>query len=294
MVNITKIVPCPNRSYAQILDIHIMAWYNLFVENAAHRVLRYGGTLTEQLTETKDTGLDRVSIKYIAIAAMLIDHTAHFFLPHGEDAPFLMSALYFIMRFIGRITGPVMIFFLVEGFIHTSSKQKYGIRLLLFGLISQIPYALSHYDKLLVLDFNVIITLAMIFLMLTASERISDHTLNTVAVFAIIMITFCCDWGVLGPFMAWIFYRCREDRRMQIRMYSVLCAVQVASSVMFLAKNGYSWYGELWQTGVFLVVPILNIYNGKRGSGSAVNKWIFYIIYPLHLLIIWLIKYKIR
>ncbi|MCR5168634.1 MAG: conjugal transfer protein TraX [Oscillospiraceae bacterium] len=250
--------------------------------------------LTEQISETKDNGLDRVGIKYIAIAAMLIDHIALFFVPHGDDSPFLMSALYFIMRFIGRITGPVMIFFLTEGFTHTSSKKKYGIRLLLFGLISQIPYALSHYDKLLVLDFNVIITLAMIFLMLLASERISDHTLNTVAVFAIIMITFCCDWGVFGPFMAWLFYRYRDDRKMQLRMYSTLCTIQVVSAAVFLAKNGCHWYGELWQTGVFLVVPILNIYNGKRGSGSAVNKWIFYIIYPLHLLIIWLIKYKIR
>lgn len=225
---------------------------------------------------------------------MLIDHIALFFLPHGGDAPFSLSALYFIMRFIGRITGPVMIFFLTEGFIHTSSKQKYGIRLLVFGLISQIPYALSHYNKLLVPDFNVMITLAVIFLMLLTSERISDHTLNTAAVFAMIMMTFCCDWGVFGPFMAWLFYRYRDDRKMQLRMYFTLCTIQVVSAIVFLAKNGFGWYRELWQTGVFLVIPILNIYNGKRGSGSAVNKWIFYIIYPLHLLIIWLIKYVIR
>lgn len=242
----------------------------------------------------RKTGLNRNEIKYMAIIAMLIDHIAMFFLSSGlsEAAPSRI-AIYSLMRVIGRITAPVMLFFLVEGFVHTSSRKKYGIRLLAFGLISQIPYALSHYNSLMEPDFNVIITLFVTFLMLLAAESISNRSGNILMVFALIMITFCCDWGVIGPFMAWLFYRYRDDRKLQIRYYSLLCAIQVVSAAVFLARNGHHWYGELWQAGMFLVIPILICYNGEAGRKSLINKWIFYIIYPLHLLVIWMIKYHV-
>lgn len=154
------------------------------------------------------------------------------------------------------------------------------------GLISQIPYALSHYNSLWSLDFNVIITLFATFLMLVSAESISNHLVNRLVVFALIMVTFCCDWEVIGPFMAWLFYQNHNDRKAQIKYYSFICAIQVISAAVFLAKNGSHWYGELWQAGMFLVIPVLLCYNGEAGSKSPINKWIFYIIYPLHLLVI--------
>lgn len=242
----------------------------------------------------ENIGLNRNRLKYIALIAMIIDHIAMFFLSKGlTEASFSKIALYGTMRTIGRLTAPIMIFFLVEGFIHTSSRAKYGTRLAVFGLISQVPYALAHYNSLTELDFNMIITLAVSFLMLEAYEKIQNPVLNRIVVFALIMLTFCCDWGVIGPLMAWLFYRFRNDRRMQLRSYAILCLVQVLSAVGFLAMNGQHWYGELWQAGMFLVIPFLLSYNGERGSDRMIHKWIFYIMYPLHLLIIWIIKFVI-
>ena len=239
-------------------------------------------------------GFNRNQIKYIAIFAMLLDHIAMFFLSGGlPDAALPHIAAYSFLRVIGRLTGPVMLFFLVEGFIHTSSRRKYGMRLLAFGLISQIPYALAHYNSLLHLDFNVIITLFVTFLMLTAAERISNPLANRLVVFALIFVTFCCDWGIIGPIMAWLFYLNRDDRKAEIKYYSLICAIQVACSAAFLAMNGRHWYGELWQAGMFLVIPVLLSYNGESGSRSPIHKWIFYVIYPLHLMVFWAIKYYV-
>ena len=238
--------------------------------------------------------LNRNQIKYLAVLAMLIDHIAMFFLSAGlsEAAPSRI-AVYSLMHVIGRLTAPIMLFFLVEGFTHTSSRKKYGIRLLGFGLISQIPYALSHYNSLLKPDFNVIITLFVTFLMLTAAESIRNRLVNRLTVFALIMVTFCCDWGVIGPLIAWLFYMNRNDRQAQMKYYSLICTIQVVSAAVFLAMNGHHWYGELWQAGMFLVIPVLLCYNGKSGSRSPVNKWIFYVFYPLHLLVFWVIKYYV-
>ncbi len=234
--------------------------------------------------------LNRNQIKYIAVIAMLIDHIAMFFLAPGiAEAPAARVALYAAMRVIGRLTGPIMIFFLTEGFIHTSSRRRYGARLLVFGLISQIPYALSHYNKLFAADFNVIITLFILFLMLTAIEKIKNGFLNRIVVLALIASTYWCDWGVIGPLMAWIFYQYHEDRKMQVRYYAAVCMIQLVSAATVLSMKGLHWYGELWQAGLFLVIPVLLWYNGRPGSRAAFHKWIFYIFYPLHLLIIWFI-----
>ena len=132
-------------------------------------------------------GLDRVQIKYIAIAAMLIDHIEAFFLTL-EKHPELI-ALYVIMRTIGRIAGPVMLYFLAEGYSHTSSKLKYGLRLFCFGIISQIPYSLARYGKVSTENLNVIITLFMSFLMLYATDRIKNQILKGLVVFIFILLT---------------------------------------------------------------------------------------------------------
>lgn len=86
-------------------------------------------------------GLDRNIIKYIAIIAMLIDHISMFFIP-------ITNPLGDIMRVIGRLTGPLMCYFLSEGFYYTSNKFKYGSRLFIFALISQFPYVFAHKIKI--------------------------------------------------------------------------------------------------------------------------------------------------
>ena len=83
-------------------------------------------------------GLNRNLLKYIAIIAMVLDHVAFLFIP-----PFSLS--YQICRFIGKLTAPIMCYFLAEGYNYTSSKVKYGTRLLIFAIISQFAFSLAFY-----------------------------------------------------------------------------------------------------------------------------------------------------
>lgn len=68
-------------------------------------------------------------------------------------------------------------------------------------------------------------------------------------------------------------------------MFSIFAVVETAISIPYMISNG-----ETWQLGVFLVIPLLLLYNGEKGSGKAIHKWVFYIFYPLHLFILGLIK----
>ena len=231
--------------------------------------------------------LNRTQIKYIAIAAMLIDHMAVFLLP-PEKYPNL-TFLYVIMRTVGRMAGPVMFYFISEGYRYTSSKMKYGIRLLSFGILSQIPYSLARYGEISGTNLNVMLTLFMSFLMLVVADKTKDKVMKGIVVFTFMILTSFSDWGVLGPFMVWLFYIYREDRKKQLISYISLCIAQIVMSVFIIMSGTIAWYDAIWQIGMALPILLIYLYNGEPGRKTVINKWAFYLFYPLHLLVLWLI-----
>lgn len=232
-------------------------------------------------------GLNRTQMKLIAIFAMVLDHTAMFLLS-PKTYPELFG-LYAMMRTIGRLTGPTMFFFLAEGFRYTSSRRKYALRLLVFGLISQIPYALVHRHGLLDPELNVILTLFVAFLILEVSERIENRGLNLLVVFGLMLMTTPFDWGLVGPLLAWFFWRHADNRPLQRRFYAFVCVLMTVMPCLHYLQIGEPWYLEIWQLGMFLFLPFLSLYNGEAGQGGFVGRWLFYLFYPVHLLVIWLI-----
>ena len=231
--------------------------------------------------------LNRNQIKYIAITAMLLDHMAAFLLT-PEKHPALI-VLYIIMRNIGRIAAPVMFYFLVEGYVHTSSRKNYALRLLAFAILSQIPYSLVRFGKASAGDLNVIFTLLISFLMLVVTDRIKSQIIKGMAVALFMLISVFSDWGLLGPLMVWIFYMNKGNKIKQIRGYLMIICIQMICTVIFLICNTQNWYEGICQLGIFLMLLLLHFYNGEPGRKTVVNKWVFYVFYPLHLILIWLI-----
>ncbi|MBR0147025.1 MAG: hypothetical protein IJM25_10255 [Eubacterium sp.] len=249
----------------------------------------------------------RTAIKYIAILAMLIDHIGMLFLP-------ITTIPGLLCRVIGRLTAPVMCFFLAEGYVHTSSRKKYGTRLLIFGLISQIPYALAHYGvpstdpvlsdtvagtpgfswertwmAILKPDFNMIITLFLCFLILYVYDLVPGYNRRVILIGLLLAASMLCDWGLVAPLYVLAFAVCREDRKKQLQYFSLITAGYVVMQTVFCIMNDQHWYGQLWQLGLFLFIPIRFLYNGESGSRAAFHKWFFYIFYPVHFLIFWAI-----
>lgn len=230
-------------------------------------------------------------IKYIAAAAMLIDHIAWCF----ADT---YTAAGMIMHTIGRITAPIMCYFIAEGYHYTRNVKKYLLRLGIFAVISWIPYnymeigALPFGDGWLRLMQSVIFTF---FLGLLALAAIHKETIPK-AVRVIIVILLCAfstigDWPVLGVVWIILFDRYRGDFKKQAAAFAVSSVVLL--TLMLIVIMGESPAEALFQYGVLLALVPLYLYNGGKGRTGGFNKWFFYIFYPLHMLLLGLIKYAV-
>jgi hypothetical protein len=225
--------------------------------------------------------INRITLKYIAIVAMLSDHMAMFFVSD--------PLIYFIMRLIGRLTAATMCFFIAEGFHYTRSKYKYGMRLGIFALVSQPAYTFFENRTLLTYKlfahWNVIFTLFIGFCVLLVYEKIIYKPFKWSIIGLLCAVSFFGDWMIITPLWILVFYIFRDNKRKRFIAFIILATLEVASCIQFIINNG-----EIWQVGVFLVVPLLLLYNEDKGGNSLFHKWLFYLFYPLHLLVLGFIR----
>ncbi len=226
--------------------------------------------------------LNRNHLKYIAVIAMVIDHFAHFFLADIWGTP-----LYITCRFIGRLTAPIMCYFLTEGFIHTSSRKKYFLRLLIFALISQVAFDFINGETILDLHFSMIYTLLCCFTMLCAIEYFKNVFLKIISILLFMLLAYNGDWGSMAPIWVLGFYVFRHNIFLQLIPYALISGYRVFS--LFSAYWERSLAPALMMSGLLLFIPVILLYNGKAGKKNAFNKWFFYVIYPAHLILFGLI-----
>lgn len=252
--------------------------------------------------------LNRNQVKYLLIAAMFIDHIAWAFVP-------MDSVLGQVMHFIGRLTGPTMAYFLAEGYLHTRDVKKYAKRLGLFALISWAPFCIFELGALPInvyagdikpmgillrlyltaWDVSVIIfpffgVIYTLFLSLLAvwlwDKGRCPKWCKVLGIIGLCVLSVFGDWPVFDVLYTLFFFVFRDNNKKKWIAFSVL----TVGSFVF---GGISWTG-IYQLGIFMVPFLLRFwYNGESGSKKPVHKWFFYIFYPVHLLVLGVLKYMI-
>ena len=224
--------------------------------------------------------MNRNQLKALAAAAMLLDHIALAFLPQT-------GAAYFALRFLGRITGPVMAFFIAEGYLHTRNVRRYSLRLLAFALLSWVPYAVFETGSPTALfpHFSVLHTLLLGLLAVWLWDKGPYAPLwKALGILLLCALALPGDWSFYNVLFVLVFFICRDSPKEKWLAYSLLAAVMILS-------NMTSWF-DLYRLGMFLVPPLVQYgYNGHTGRKTALSKWGFYAFYPAHLLILGLLRY---
>lgn len=231
-------------------------------------------------TETK--GLSGSTLKLIAIVAMFIDHIgAAIVASLLPDNPDLLQ-FYYILRLCGRIAFPLFCFLLVEGFFHTRNISKYCLRLAAFALVSEIPFDLAIYHTPFYRDgqnvfFTLLIGLLTIWGMQSADKLVSDNLVQKALFRGLILI--------IGMFAAWGL---KTDYSFYgVIIIAVLYEFHHRRVLGGIISNLMLCLMSVLEVTAFLSVPLMMTYNGKRGFSL---KYIFYVFYPAHLLVLYFIR----
>lgn len=221
------------------------------------------------------------ALKIIAIIAMFIDHftkeiiTNKIAIVNRLFSQATIDYIYFYGRLvIGRLAFPIFCFLLVEGFKHTSNRKKYLMGIGIFALISEIPFDLFNNNQLIYLSnnnvfFTLFIGLAALMLLEKYKGREIARAIIIMASIIIAAIT-GVDYGALGVILILLIYL--ANNRFE---YLLL----VGSSI-FLLNPSVGFFA-------FISFLIMGLYNGKRGLNI---KYAFYIFYPLHLILLYLLR----
>lgn len=246
---------------------------------------------------TKSKILNSNQLKLIAIIAMTVDHIAWAMF---DGYPTALLPL--VMHIIGRLTCPIMCYFIAEGYHYTRNINKYTFRLFAFAFVSHFAYIFASNDFVDFKSFipfyygnflnqtSVMWSLAwgLVMLRIADSKRIKS-IYKVLLVILICIITLPSDWSCIAALCIMAVGTNRGDFRKQ--MSWMIFYVALYSLVYFFAID--KTYGIL-QMGVVLSIPVIAMYNGERGKNPKINKfmkWFFYIFYPAHLFVIGLINY---
>ena len=223
-------------------------------------------------------------LKLIAVITMLIDHS-HVILEKYpffkeiffETKPAYQLSWYMICRTVGRIAFPIYAFLLTEGFMHTHDRKKYALNLFIFALISEIPWNLLHGGTWFYETQNVFFTLFLGLLCMITYETYREDTgkqLCFLLIIAVIAMLLNADYGLKGVGFIFAMYLLREKK-----------VPQMFVSGAFLSGNIY------FTLGVMSAFIPINLYNQERGFiRGKFWKYAFYAFYPVHMLILYLIK----
>lgn len=263
-----------------------------------------------QPLEKSNRGLSSAVLHMMAMFFMLLDHTWATVLSYNW------------MTCVGRIAFPIFAFMIVEGFNHTRCLKKYMLRMLIFAVISEIPFNLMYGAQLFYpvhqnVLWTFLLALGGLWLMewvriknklwLTVVVCLTVCVLGTVLGYVLFVDYYGC--GILTVFVFYFFDRDREDNiisrlwknsKYQRKIWTFVCFVGQLLCLYYINVEilGGLYYNvtlfgvefELVQQSLALIalLPIW-LYRGKQGYHAKWFQYFNYAFYPVHCLILALI-----
>jgi len=211
-------------------------------------------------------------LKIIAVITMFIDHVGY-----------AIFGKFSFFNYIGRIAFPIFAFQISEGYAHTKDLKKYFLRLFIFAIISQVPFML--FGKIISNDFtlNIFFTLLLGLISIYIYDKSKYKLLGIISAILIgFLAEFAhCDYGFYGVAIIFLFYVFKSD------VIKSSIAFMLSTTIKYLIPIfKYGFYDVYLYLFICTLLPIvfISLYNGKKGKDT---KYLLYLFYPIHLLLIY-------
>ena len=243
-------------------------------------------------------GLSGNALKVVAILAMTTDHLAWVGIETYEQAE---TPAQIVLHSIGRLTAPMMIFFVAEGYHYTHDFRRYLCRLLMLAVVSHFAFCyfnmsgFNPFDNLLFNATSIAWPLLWGLILLRVWDlnqfhigNITTDSRQTTALKVLItllacLLTFTSDWSCAAPLAILMIGRNRGNFcKQMLWMMLIISCYAVAFSVFHSPVYG------MVHMACWLAVPLLAAYNGQRGRLKWLGRF-FYYYYPVHMALIGLL-----
>lgn len=232
--------------------------------------------------EKQRPSLNAVHLRLLALALMLLDHLWATVIP-GNDW----------MTHVGRLAFPIFAFQAAEGYAHTSNFKQYCKRLLLFGLLSEIPFNLMMMSSWIYpFHQNVMFTLLLGLLALKSVDNAREGKwvwlLGAMGCCLLGALTLV-DFGPYGVAMVLLFGLCRNQPGEKL----LQLAGMVLINVILMEGRMLIVFGHEIPQQSFALLALIPIwlYSGKKGRGSRALQVASYLFYPIHMVVLYSIRY---
>lgn len=236
-------------------------------------------------------GLTSNMLRMIAVAFMLSDHIWATYMSFGDW-----------MTYVGRMAFPIFAFQIAEGYLHTSNFKKYALRLLGFAVITEIPFNLFYSSRVFnPYHQNVLFTLLLGLIAISVIDKMKKkRTAKNIALSVLWLVLICVastvgfvDYGFLGVLTVVAFYLLRDFPFAWLAQLAAMVLINIVffEGLMFNVEI----FGRTFEIpsqgfAVLSLIPIW-LYSGKKGKSSKVMQYGFYAFYPVHMLVLYLIKF---
>ena len=229
--------------------------------------------------------LNALDLKLLAMLFMLLDHMWATVIPGAQW-----------MTNVGRLAFPIFAFQIAEGYFHTHSYKKYLQRMVLFALISEIPFNLMHGGVIYPFAQNVMFTFVLALLLIRVLDKARE---KSTAAFVIALplvllismplgfVTFVDYYG-FGVLMVILFYLAHGKSWGWLLQLAGMWIINVnMMGGLTIPLDILGLHFDLTQQGLALLalIPIW-LYNGKQGPHSRAIQYACYAFYPVHILVL--------
>lgn len=254
-----------------------------------------GGDVAAEEPKRHWLNLSTAFLHLLAMGLMLCDHMWATLFPAADW-----------LTCLGRIAYPIFAFLLVEGYFHTQNLWRYMLRLLGAAVLSEIPFNLMYSDSFIYpYHQNVLWTYIIGLLLITLLEEFKERfgqipwlIFLPVPAFLGYFLGYALMTDYYGPgvLMILAFYLFRGRHWLHF-LGQLVCLYLI--NVKMLGGFYYvvpllRYDIEIVQQGfaLFALLPIW-LYEGRQGLHGKLFRWFCYLFYPVHMLVLFLIRWRI-
>ncbi len=222
------------------------------------------------------------NLKMLAIILMFCDHLGKSLLLN-----------YGWLTYIGRLAFPLFAFLVAEGYNNTSNFKKYFKRMLIYALISEIPFNLLFGGVIYLGGANVLFTFVIALVVIRVidlswkKDRVLGVGVGILATLIGFLVATLIYTDYYGPGVIivvgfWLFGKIKFGWILQILVLLYINWVVYAGECFVIVLSSYEFLVPIQSLAVFSMIPIL-MYNGMLGRGGEKFKKFAYIFYPVHM-----------